>query len=148
MLPVGNHKMLLHPSKEDAVNWENIKILVVEDVLDNFLLLKEIIDETKAIVIHASDGTTGIEMVKSIPDIALVLMDIQLPDINGYEATMAIKLIRPKLPIIAQTAFGLSGDREKALEAGCDEYISKPIIKSEFTAIVNRFISKKAKVKH
>jgi PAS domain S-box-containing protein len=148
MLPVGNQKTLLHPAKEEAADWQNTKILVVEDVLDNFLLLREIIDETKAQVIHASDGTSGIEMVKSIPDITLVLMDIQLPDINGYEATKAIKLLKPKLPVIAQTAFGLSGDREKALEAGCDEYISKPIIKSEFTAIVNRFITKKAKVKH
>jgi CheY-like chemotaxis protein len=148
MLPVGVQKTVLHLSQNEVVNWKHTTILVVEDVIDNFLLLKEIIDETGATTIHAADGTSGVEYVKSNPKIDLVLMDIQLPDINGYDATKTIKKIRPKLPVIAQTAFGLTGDREKSLEAGCDEYISKPIIKKEFVLLVNRFVKGKVKVKH
>ena len=69
----------------------------------------------------------------------MVLMDIKLPGINGLEATAEIKKFRPHLPIIAQTAYTLIGDREKALEAGCDEYISKPIDKEKLFSLIKSF---------
>ena len=70
----------------------------------------------------------------------LILVDIQLPDINGYEVTKQIKSFYPKLKIIAQTAYGLSGDREKALDAGFDDYISKPVIRKTFLDLINKYV--------
>jgi CheY-like chemotaxis protein len=67
-------------------------------------------------------------------------MDIQLPDINGYQVTSVIKTINPLVPIIAQTAYGLTGDREKALEAGCNDYISKPILKDTLLCLLKKYI--------
>ncbi len=69
-------------------------------------------------------------------DIDLVLMDIKMPGLNGYEVTKQIKKIRPDLPVIAQTAYALEGDREKSIEAGCDEYIKKPIKKEALYALM------------
>jgi CheY-like chemotaxis protein len=68
----------------------------------------------------------AVEICKKKPDINLVLMDVKMPVMDGYEATKLIKEINPELPVIAVTAYGLSGDKEKALAAGCDDYIAKP----------------------
>jgi len=70
----------------------------------------------------------------------LVLMDIKMPDLNGYEATKLIKKFRPELPIIAQTAYALYGDDIKAKEAGCDEYITKPIRKKELFELIDKYL--------
>jgi PAS domain S-box-containing protein len=148
MLPVGDQKTILHPAKETNVDWRNATILIVEDVFDNYLLLKEIIDETNAKILYAPDGKSGIEIVKNNAEITLVLMDIQLPDMNGYEVTKKMKQLKPGLKVIAQTAFGLSGDREKAMAAGCNEYIAKPIIRGEFISLINKFVAKNSKAKY
>ena len=77
--------------------------------------------------IRAENGNEAIKQCKENPTIDLVLLDINLPFVNGYEAASKIKKIRPKLPIIAQTAYAIIGDREKSIAAGCDDYIQKPI---------------------
>ena len=75
----------------------------------------------------ANSGVEAVETCRNNPDIDLVLMDIQMPGLNGYEATRQIRQFNKDIIIIAQTAFGLIGDREKALEAGCNDYIAKPL---------------------
>jgi len=102
-------------------------ILVVEDDEPSFEFLKVILSKSGYKIIWALNGEEAVTICKENMDIDLVLMDINMPVMNGYDATKAIKKLRPSLPIIAQTAYAVSGDREKAIAAGCDDYISKPI---------------------
>lgn len=90
-------------------------------------------------IIEATTGKETVEICRNNPDIDLILMDIQMPEISGYEATRQIRQFNKDVVIIAQTAYGLSGDREKAIEAGCNDYISKPIDKAELKAMILKY---------
>jgi CheY-like chemotaxis protein len=104
------------------------------------MFLDEILKNTGATILWAKDGIEAIELCRQHEEIDLVLMDIKMPRMNGFEATRQIKLFRQNLHIIAQTAYAMTDDREKARDAGCDNYISKPIDKSDlFTMIYNHF---------
>jgi PAS domain S-box-containing protein len=122
-----------------SVDWANKLILIAEDEDTNFFFLSEILNQTGAKVIQAHNGNEAVNLCKQNKYIDLVLMDIKMPDLNGYEATRKIKEIRPGLPIIAQTAFAFSDDLQKALEAGCDDYIAKPILKEYLIEKLNHF---------
>lgn len=87
-------------------------------------------------ILKVSTGSEAVAICHDNPDIDLILMDIQMPNLNGYEATRQIRQFNKKVIIIAQTAYGLSGDREKAIEAGCNDYISKPINKNELKSLI------------
>ncbi|HMM12033.1 MAG TPA: ATP-binding protein, partial [Bacteroidales bacterium] len=103
-------------------------ILIAEDEDSNFLVLKLLIGrKLKAEVFRAFNGEQAIEMVQKDNQIVLVLMDIKMPVMDGYAASSIIKTLKPSLPIIAITAYGLSGDEQKALQSGCDDYIAKPV---------------------
>lgn len=119
-------------------NWEGKVILAVEDDEISLEFLKELFEPFKVKLMSASDGAEAIHLCKSEPSINLVLMDVQLPVMNGMEAMKAIKGIKPNLPIIAQTAFAMSGDRERYLRDGFDEYISKPINVKELLTIIEK----------
>jgi CheY-like chemotaxis protein len=110
-----------------SFNWEGYKILIAEDVDSNFMLLEEALHSTKATVLHAENGRQAVELFEENPDIDLVLMDIKMPIMDGLEATSKIKKQNPDVPVIAQTAFVIDFDRETALAADCDDYISKPL---------------------
>lgn len=120
--------------------WKDKTILIVEDVDSNYQYLETILQSTQANIIRAVDGLIAVEYCKDIPDIDLVLMDIQLPVMSGYEATRQIKKIRKDLPIIGQTAYALTTDETKVLEAGCDDYIIKPIFINKLLEIIEKFI--------
>jgi CheY-like chemotaxis protein len=107
-------------------NWESKIILVVEDVDTNKIFFDAALRRTKATILWAKDGQEAIDMFKA-NSIDLVLMDLQLPVMDGYTATREIKKINPDVPIIAQTAHVMSGEREKCMEAGCNDYLAKPI---------------------
>lgn len=109
-------------------HWENLKILIVEDNIISFKLLEISLKRTGCSILHAGNGQEAIDKVKEDKEIGLVLMDIQLPVMNGYDATVEIKKIRPELTVIAQTANALDEDRNRCLEAGCADYITKPIV--------------------
>lgn len=115
------------------------KILIAEDVESNFLYLKAVLSKLNATVFWAKNGIEAIEICENNP-IDLVLMDLQMPDMNGYEATEILKKKLPHIPIVAQTAFAMSDDREKALEAGCDDYLAKPIKSKDLLSVVEKFI--------
>ena len=89
--------------------------------------------------IWAKNGEESIKLCKENTNIDLVLMDIHMPIMNGYEATKEIKKFRPNLPIIAQTAYAIIGDRQKSLDAGCDDYISKPIKQEVLIAKIENY---------
>jgi CheY-like chemotaxis protein len=107
------------------------------------LFLKEILRPTKIQILHAPDGITAIDMVTNNADIDLILMDIKLPGISGYEATKRIKEIMD-IPVIAQTAYAMTDDPSKILEAGCDDYISKPIHRKNLLARIAFYLTKKS----
>lgn len=117
-------------------------ILIVDDEEINFILIQEMLDEYAYNILKAENGLKAFEICKKTEAIDLVLMDIKMPIMDGYTSTKKIKEIRPNLPIIAQTAHALSGDRELALSSGCDEYISKPINRTRLIELVDYFISK------
>jgi PAS domain S-box-containing protein len=121
-------------------DWKDRTILIAEDMEQNYLLLEAILRFTGVTLLHAVNGQQAIDMVKEEPGIHLVLMDIQLPIKTGYEAIHEIRQLRPELPIISFTAYALPREREKSLEAGCVDFINKPIKPDAFLAVVQKYI--------
>lgn len=114
--------------------------MIVEDDISSIFYLKEILKETGADLLIAEDGERAIRFCTENPEIDIVLMDIQLPILNGYETTRQIKTNSPHLPVIAQTAYALPEERNRCLAAGCDDYISKPINPFEILAMIQKFL--------
>ncbi len=121
-------------------NWDGYNLLVVDDSHTAIKLFEVMLKPTNSKLKFAYSGEGAIDIIKEHKDIDLVLMDLRMPGMNGLEATSALKSIRPELPVIAQTAYALSGDREMALSNGCDDYISKPINFEELITIINKHI--------
>jgi len=130
---------------ENNINNDNTKqskktILITEDQDSNFLLLEVLLGIWGMNTLRACNAQEAVDMCNENKKIDLVLMDIRLPDFSGLEATRLIKKVYPDLPIIAQTAYAISGDREKALNAGCNEYITKPIRRDKLFELLERFL--------
>jgi CheY-like chemotaxis protein len=122
-------------------NWKNKTLLIAEDENSNFELIKASISKTGIRIIRAMNGEEALDIARANDDIDLILMDIRMPKMNGYDATRNIKSIKPDLPIIAITAYAMSEDEEKSLEAGCDRYISKPIRPARLLELIDEYIS-------
>ena len=114
-------------------------ILIAEDVESNFLYLKAVLSKLNATIFWAKNGLEAVEICEN-NSIDLIFMDLQMPEMNGYEATEILKKKFPNLPIVAQTAFAMSDDREKALDSGCDDYLAKPIKSKDLLSVVEKFI--------
>jgi len=129
-------------AKTNTMNniWEGKTILIAEDEIVNYMFLEVLFEETGAKLIHAADGALAIEAAKANPEINIVLMDIKMPNVNGLEATKQIKALRPQLPIIAQTAYAMQDDEYKALQAGCNAYISKPIDANKLINLMKKYL--------
>lgn len=123
-----------------AYNWKGKVILVAEDEEINFLFLDEVLNRTGAKVLWAKNGKEAIEMYRN-NDVDLILMDLKMPEMNGYEAMQQIKDTKGNTKIIAQTAFAMSGEREEILDAGFDGYISKPIKIAELLKLMEKNFS-------
>lgn len=115
------------PKSSNTYHFNNKTILVVDDISSNLDLLMAMLVPTGAKLLTARNGIDTIKHCRMNETIDLVLMDIQLPDLDGLEATKQIKANRPELPIIAQTAFALAEERQACLDAGCDAYLAKPL---------------------
>jgi len=102
-------------------------ILIAEDEEINYLFLDELLRASKAIVFWAQNGQEAVDIMLQHPEIDLILMDIKMPKLSGYEATRIIKENNSTVKIIATTAYAFIEDKEKALSVGCDSYVSKPI---------------------
>ena len=129
-------------AKANTMNniWDGKTILIAEDEIVNYMFLEVLFEETGAKLIHAADGRLAIEAVKAHPEINIVLMDIKMPNINGLDATKQIKVLRPQLPVIAQTAYAMQDDEYKALQAGCNAYISKPIDANKLINLMKKYL--------
>ena len=130
------------PDKTPDNVIKKIIVLIVEDDKPSELFLSKLVAPFSKKILKAETGFEAIEMCRNNPGIDLVLMDIELQEMDGYEATRQIRKFNKNLIIIAQTAFGLAGDREKALEAGCNDYIAKPIHTNIFMNLINKYFSK------
>ncbi|MBN1953198.1 MAG: PAS domain S-box protein [Bacteroidales bacterium] len=119
------------------------KILVVEDEEVNYLYLEEVLINLDISILHAKTGGEAIELFKCNPDIRLVLLDIKLPDISGNIVFESLRKINPSVQAIAQTAYALTGDKEKVLAAGFSDYLAKPIDAAELIEKVSFFIGKR-----
>ncbi len=128
--------------EDDAMNWKDKTILIVEDEEINYLYIETLLQKTGAKVLHAWNGQQAVDIVKENPSLNLVLMDIKMPIMDGYRATEYIKGYRPELPVVAQTAYTLGDDKIKCLDAGCDDYISKPIRKNTLYEIISAQFNK------
>lgn len=106
---------------------KSLKVLIVEDDLNSYYLLQKLLEKNKVEVVYAWDGRKALEQLEDNDDIDIILMDIQMPVMDGLEATQVIKNKYPGIPIIAQTAFAQGDDKDKALKAGCDDFMTKPI---------------------
>ena len=118
-------------------------ILIVEDDETSYYFLQVLLKKRNYEILYANCGETAVEICQSRADIDLVLMDIKMIGMNGLEATKKIKTLRPELPVIAQTAYAFSTDKEMILNAGCDDYITKPIHKQELFKKMDKLLKKK-----
>jgi len=126
--------------EEDKTNQiKKLKILIAEDDETSEILITIMVKQFGTEIIKARTGREAVELCRTHPDLDLVLMDIQIPDLNGHEATRQIRQFNKDVVIIAQTAFGLSGDREKTIEVGCNDYIAKPILKDELLSLIQKY---------
>lgn len=123
--------------KNDTIR--KLKILVAEDDEVSEMLLDVTVKMFGKEILKARTGIEAIEACRNNADIDLILMDIRMPDMGGYEATKQIREFNREVIIIAQTAYGLTGDRDKAIEAGCNDYIAKPINKIEIQALIQKY---------
>jgi two-component system, cell cycle response regulator DivK len=120
-------------------NWKEKVILVVDNVEANYYYFMGVFRKTGVKIIWAENGKKAVEFCNTNPSINLVLMDIQMPELDGYEATKQIRKIRKDIPIIAQTAYAMDGVEEKSIQSGCDVYMSKPIDKEILKKKINNF---------
>ncbi len=120
--------------------WSGRRIILVEDEESNMEFLKIMLRPTMAELIPVESGAGLRELYPMLGTVDLVLMDIRLPDASGWELTPEIKKLHPALPVIAQTAFAMSGDREKSLAAGCNDYIAKPISRAAFLEMISQYL--------
>ncbi|MGE0079337.1 MAG: ATP-binding protein [Bacteroidales bacterium] len=112
--------------------------LIVEDNEANYLYLDELLRPTGIKIIRASNGLDAINFAANNFDIDVILMDLQLPELDGFEATKRIKQINPKVPIIVQTAYALADEKNRAINAGCDHYLTKPISANTLLYLINQ----------
>jgi len=122
--------------KADEHPIKKLKILIAEDNEISKVLLTITLKKFCKEFITANTGIQAIELCRNNPDIDLILMDIKMPDMDGYEATRQIRSFNKDVIIIAQTAYGLSGDKEKAIEAGCNEYLPKPVSRNDLFSML------------
>ncbi len=142
-----NYNPVAYPELENEtlqttarLDSENVVALVAEDDEISFNLINTILENEKFKVIRAYNGHEAVELFNTNTDISIIFMDIKMPVMDGLEATREIRKYNREIPIIAQTAFALSGDREKAMNAGCNDYLSKPLKRADLIRIIEKFM--------
>ncbi|MEN8227157.1 MAG: response regulator [Bacteroidota bacterium] len=133
----------VYPIKEQPqYQWSNRVVLITEDEEVNFFYLKTLLKQTEARILRAKNGKEAVDLIAEHKgEIDLVLMDINMPVMDGYEALRIIKSRHPEIPIIAQTAYTLNNDRHKCLEAGFNDYLAKPVNRVALFRMVNENLS-------
>ncbi len=133
-------KITINEPVSIQANWSNKTCLLVDDNKDVLLYLNRVLGDTGIKTLTARSGIEALEIVKNTPIIDVVLLDMQMPEMNGIEATKEIRKIRKDIPIIAQTAFIFEDDKDIILEAGCDACLIKPIRKDHLLTVMSSFL--------
>ncbi len=126
-------------SSSGSTEVKKLKILIAEDEEVSQILIDNYIKTFGKEILTAKTGLEAVEICRANPDIDLILMDIRMPHMDGYQATKQIREFNPEVIIIAQTAYSLMGDREKSIDAGCNDYITKPINKMVLQALIRKY---------
>ena len=122
---LSGNSFLSIPRKKN--NWKGKKIIIAEDDFTNYKFLESLFMPTGATLIHAHNGREAIDFFQSEPDTDIILMDIRMPEVDGYEATRKIKSMKPEIPIIAVTAFAMEAEKKEIMDFQFDDYVAKPI---------------------
>jgi CheY-like chemotaxis protein len=131
---------LFPPAVEPAIApLDATKVLVVDDDVRNLFAVTSLLEQWGAKVLPAKNAQEAFEVLERSPDVALVLMDMMMPEVDGYEATRQIRAKHVELPIIALTAKAMPGDREKALDAGCNDFVPKPLDQNRLIAVLRQY---------
>jgi signal transduction histidine kinase/CheY-like chemotaxis protein len=138
--PGENTNVLMNKSVKTSYNWAGKTVLLVEDDQPSYVFLKCLVESTNAYLLWAKTGKEALDLIKKVPNIDLLLMDIKLPDIDGITIVKQIRSEGSLIPVIAQTAFALTPDREKALESGCNEYMTKPLHKEKLFELMSKYL--------
>jgi two-component system cell cycle response regulator DivK len=129
-------------TEQPEYHWNNRVVLITEDEEVNFFYLKTLLKKTEARILRAKNGKEAVDIIAEHKGgVDLILMDINMPVMDGYEAMRIIKSKHPNLPIIAQTAYTLNNDRHKCLKAGFNDYIAKPVNRVALFRMVNDNLS-------
>jgi signal transduction histidine kinase/ActR/RegA family two-component response regulator len=141
-IPYNNESIIetAIPPSVNYVEFKNLKILIVEDDEASEMLLTREVSQFCRELLTVKSGPAAIEMCRNNPDIDLVFMDIQIPGMDGNEATMEIRKFNKNVVIIAQTAYALTGDREKSILAGCNDYLAKPISRTALKTMMEQYV--------
>ncbi len=139
-----DQRRILEQLRETDVTLFGKKVLVVDDDVRNIFALTSLLEDHNLKVAHAENGRAGIELLKKTPDVDLVLMDIMMPEMDGYETMQAIREMPEfrSLPIIALTAKAMKGDRAKCIEAGASDYITKPVDLEQLFSVLRVWMSR------
>lgn len=131
----------LKAASKDLANNTEHTILIAEDEEINFMYLSQLFDKMNVKYIRATNGQEAVDMVKANNEIDLILMDIKMPIKDGIEATGEIKAYNPVIPIIAITAYAFNEDRERAMQAGCDDYLAKPVSPQKILQAIEKYVN-------
>lgn len=139
----GKSESMLNSKSDnkESVQERKLNVMIVEDDDISAMFITKIINKISRKIITAKDGASAIELCRNNSDIDIILMDIKMQGIDGYEAAKRIRTFNNDVVIIAQTAFCLSGDKEKALNSGCNDYITKPINEGKLYSLINQYKS-------
>ena len=138
----GAHKTIIQskPMVMSNYQWDGKCVLLVEDEYSNYLYIEGLLRKTGVRLLHATDGYEAVNNFHAHPEIDLILMDIKLPKMDGIEATKVIRGFNAEVPIIAQTAYAFKSERERILQAGCNEYLPKPITKHKLYELLSKYL--------
>jgi CheY-like chemotaxis protein len=142
-LPPAKRQILQQLHQIDPVLSDK-KVLIVDDDVRNIFALTSALERHQMQVLYAENGKDGIEMLQNTPQVDVVLMDVMMPEMDGYETMQAIRKLRKfkSLPIIALTAKAMKGDREKCIEAGASDYIAKPVDTEQLLSLLRVWLYK------
>jgi len=132
---------IYHQVSSDYI-WKNKVILLVEDEEINKIFFKDLLSETKVTLLYADNGQQAVDIIRENKPVDLILMDVIMPVMDGLQATRLIKKIKAEIPVIAQTALAFTDEKIRIMEAGCDDYIEKPIIKDLLFELIDRYLKK------
>lgn len=130
----------MNKAEKTIYNWTGKTILLVEDDQPSYVFLKCLVESTNANLLWAKTGKEALDLVQQISKIDLLLPDIKLPDIDGISVVRRMRSEGSTIPVIAQTAFALTPDREKALEGGCNEYMTKPLHREKLFELMSKYL--------